>query len=78
MIRSQWKAWLSGVIGFGIGVMMFHTSSVKAQVKLTTVTIERVPSLGLRGAVVPLSRPVVGFSCVPEDGQTACYVATAQ
>jgi hypothetical protein len=78
MNKSLWKTWLAAAVGFVIGAMLFHTFGVKAQTKLNTVTIERIPSLGLRGAVVPLSHPVVGFSCVSEDGQTACYVATAQ
>lgn len=74
LLKSSWRTCLAVVAGFVMGAVIFHTpASVEAQSGY--VSVERVFQNGTHGSVVAGSR-IVGFSCIPMNGDSACYVAT--
>ncbi len=71
------KIFLVALAGFILGIVLFHTPPAKAQ-RETSVTVQRVPLLGIRSILVVEGSQVVGFSCAQRNGQPECYVASVR
>ena len=74
-LKALWKTALVAVIGFGLGAVLFHSPSVRAQGK-TIVSVTR-GYLGTGHVAIDAGSQVVGFSCVQnKEGEPECYVAS--
>jgi hypothetical protein len=76
-LKSSWKVWVGVVIGFALGVLIFHTPTVKAQTGIN-VNVELVPFLGISSTLRSKGTQIVGFSCTSKDGEPECYVASVR
>ncbi len=75
LIKSSWKTCLAATLGFIVGAVLFHSRTVNAQYG-TSVTVQRVPLLGIQSTLNAGGSQIVGFSCVQTDRNTECYVAS--
>ena len=58
-----------------VDLVLFHARTANAQ----TIPNYKVAQIdNVWGLTFPLTGTVVGFSCVVEQGETRCYVATKQ
>ena len=77
-LRFSWKICLGVLIGFGLGVVLFHTPTTKAQSRGAFVTVQQVPVLELRSTLQSEGSQVVGFSCVGDLRGNVCFVASVR
>ena len=77
-MRSSWKICIAALVGFVLGALLFRTpSSAQAQGRASVTVQQLLSPQGVTHIPVDGSQ-IVGFSCVPEDGRTDCYVASAK
>jgi hypothetical protein len=73
--RNTVPVLLTASLGFLLGMMFTHQTSVKAQSDLQ-VYVQHTDGgiMGLSPTSIP-AREIVGFSCVPDHSFTECYIA---
>jgi hypothetical protein len=73
-MRDQLLICLMFLFGIAFGFVLARPSAVHAEIKLVRVTKLH---LAQDTGAVPITGPVVGFSCSPNDDATAdCYIAS--
>ena len=72
-MKSSWAVCLAALIGFLLGVLV-HPRPVSAA--LGRVSITRLANQDLRGATSFQGTNVVGMSCIVDEGEPECYIAT--
>jgi hypothetical protein len=79
-MKSELLICLAFVFGIGFGLVLAKPSAIDAAMKtgpqMRVVRVARL-HLTLGNGAIPVTGPVVGFTCSPNtDGSTDCYIAS--